>query len=93
MWIQKKYRSGVITIIPMTTLQDVEPSRAVVAGGVTMRALLEKETTDPTEVNIAALEMKLAEQVTEMKDPRFSLEIVATMAAILLGASSTQSGP
>ena len=39
------------------------------------------------------LEMKLAEQMTEMKDPGFSLEIVATMAAILLGASSTQSGP
>ena len=30
-----------ITIVPITMIQAVEPSRAVVAGGVTMRALLE----------------------------------------------------
>ena len=62
-----------ITIVPMTTLQDVEPSQAVVAGGVIMRALLEKEkkTTDPTEVIIAALEMKLAEQVTEIRGEQY----------------------
>ena len=76
-----------ITIVPITTLQDVEPSRAVVASGVTMRALLEKEkkTTDLTAVNNAVLEMKLAGQITQMKDPGFSQEILATMATIARG--------
>ena len=49
-----------------------------------MRALLEKEknTTDISEVNNATLELKLAGQMAGMKDPRFSLKILAAMAAI-----------
>ena len=42
----------------------------MVAGGVTMRALLEKKTMDPKGVNNAAVEMKLAERNDELQELR-----------------------
>ena len=73
-----------VTIVPKVTPQDVLPCHAVVFGGATMRALLEKEknTSDISEANNATLELKLAGQMAGMKDPGFSLEILAAMAAI-----------
>ena len=76
-----------LTIVPNVTPPELHPCYAVVYGGVTMRALLEKmkQTVDINEVNMAALELKRAGAMSGLRDPGFSLEVVATLAAIMRG--------
>ena len=86
--IKMEWGAGVdLTIVPNVTPTELHPCHAVVYGGVTMRALLEKEKqmVDIKEVNMAALELKLAGAMSGLRDPGFSLEVVAALAAIMRG--------
>ena len=73
-----------LTICPDVLPRDVDLCHSVVYNGVTMRSRMEryKSNTDSSEVTSTTLTLKLLGEMTERKDPGFSIEALSIMAAI-----------
>ena len=86
--IRMEWGAGVdITIVPTVAPTELLPCHAVVYGGLAMRNQLEneKQMVDIDVVNMAALELKLAGAMLGLRDPGFTLEVVAALAVIMRG--------